>query len=106
MNRVSRAACAAVLAACSVAALAAEPPKSNEEVAAAMRALPWEAGPTVAQVGSRSKVAIPKDVGFLKESAGSRFLELMGNLPSPGTSILMGRNWWEWRKIERKYRRS
>jgi uncharacterized membrane-anchored protein len=95
MNRVSRAALAAVLAACAVAALAAEPaPKSQEEVEAAMRALPWEAGPTVAKVGARSKVAIPKDVGFLKESAGSRFLELTGNLPSPGTSILMGRNWW------------
>ena len=95
MTRKLRAALAAALAACAAAALAAPASApSRDETMAAMRALPWESGPTKGVVGSKSTVAIPKGVDFLKESAGSKFLELTGNLPSPGTSILSGDQWW------------
>ncbi len=96
MNRNLLAALAAALTACAVAALAApaSAPPSRDETMAAMRELPWENGPTKGVVGSKSTVAIPKGVDFLKESAGSKFLELTGNLPSPGTSILSGEHWW------------
>ena len=97
MNRIVRAAAAAFfMGACTAGAQAADEPsaKSRDQAVAAMRALPWENGPTTSAVGSRSSIKIPKEVGFLKEADGSKFLELSGNLPSPGTSIIMAGDWW------------
>ncbi len=52
------------------------------------------AGRTPAPGGRVPNFGLNKDVSFLTESAGSKFLELTGNLPSPGTSILSGDEWW------------
>jgi uncharacterized membrane-anchored protein len=96
MNRISRAALTAAMAVCAatVVAAPASAPQSRDESMAAIRGLPWEDGPTTGLIGTRSKLVIPKDVSFLKETAGSKFLELTGNLPSPGSSILNGDQWW------------
>lgn len=96
MTKFWKAGWTAMLLGCALAANAAgeESAGAREQTAAAMKALPWESGPTTSEVGDKSRVAIPKDVGFLKESSGSKFLELTGNLPSPGTSIIMARDWW------------
>ena len=96
MKRMTRALLAATLVAFAGITAAAPDgaPPSREERMAAMQKLPWQDGPAVAQVGSRSKLSVPADNAYLAETAGSRFLELSGNLPSPGTSILAGKRWW------------
>jgi uncharacterized membrane-anchored protein len=44
-------------------------------------------------VGDRSKIAIPDGADLLPESSGSRFLELTGNLPADGNTVLMRDHW-------------
>jgi uncharacterized membrane-anchored protein len=56
--------------------------------------LPWQRGPLNGAVGSRAHLDLDKDMLLLPEANGSRFLELSGNLPSPGETILMSRGWW------------
>ncbi|MBI5719661.1 MAG: DUF2167 domain-containing protein [Burkholderiales bacterium] len=56
--------------------------------------LPWQAGPASSDVGTRAKLQVPKEARLLPESHGGRFLELTGNLPQPGQTILVGGNWW------------
>lgn len=68
--------------------------RSDEEVQKEMMALGWKHGPVSAEVGAAAKLAIPEQTAFLPEAEGSKFLELTGNLPQPGNSILMGRSWW------------
>lgn len=75
-----------------LAGLAAEPPadQTRDEIFK----LPWQQGPVTGNVGSKATLAVPKGAALLPESNGSRFLELTGNLPSPGETILYGGNWW------------
>lgn len=56
--------------------------------------LPWQRGPLNGAVGSRAHLDLGQDMLLLPEADGSRFLELSGNLPSPGETILMSRGWW------------
>ena len=56
--------------------------------------LPWQRGPLNGAVGSRAHIDLGPDTLMLPEANGSRFLELTGNLPSPGETILMNRGWW------------
>ncbi len=65
----------------------------EEDVAAQLRALPWQPGPAQGAVGSRANLSVPADMALLPEANGSRFLELTGNLPQPGNTILMARKW-------------
>jgi uncharacterized membrane-anchored protein len=96
MTRLSRALAAAALAACTLhAAAAADPSAAAPDPAMAeIRNLHWQKGPATGAVDAKSSIAIPKDAAFLDSSSGSRFLELNGNLASPGTSILATRSWW------------
>lgn len=95
-NRFWRApACALVLAVvcgASVPAMAAE--QSDEDFRAEMNKLPWQPGPATGDVSSRAKLAIPEGARLLPEASGGRFLELTGNLPEPGDTILVRDNWW------------
>jgi uncharacterized membrane-anchored protein len=56
--------------------------------------LPWQMGPTSGAVGSKAKLQVPDKARLLPEAHGGRFLELTGNLPQPGQTILVGGNWW------------
>lgn len=56
--------------------------------------LPWRKGPTPFQLGGHATLQIPGDHAALAEGDSGRFLELTGNLPSPGTSIVASSNWW------------
>jgi uncharacterized membrane-anchored protein len=56
--------------------------------------LPWQRGPLNGAVGGRAHLDLGQDLLLLSEGNGSRFLELSGNLPSPGETILMSRGWW------------
>ncbi len=67
---------------------------NEQETDAAIRALPWQAGPATAAIADKSTIAIPKDGAFLNSKVGTRFLELNGNLPSPGISVLTTPSWW------------
>jgi uncharacterized membrane-anchored protein len=68
--------------------------QSDEDVGAEMKKLPWQAGPATGDVSSRAKIRIPEGAELLPESSGSRFLELSGNLPEPGDTILVRGDWW------------
>jgi uncharacterized membrane-anchored protein len=97
MSNPNRHACACALAialalGAPFAALAAE--QSEDAVREEMRKLPWQAGPATGDVGSRSKIQIPDGARLLPESSGSRFLELTGNLPEPGDTVLIRNDWW------------
>ena len=80
------------LIATALPALAADP-KPDDSVGAQIAKLPWQWGPVRGAVGSRAHIAIPAETGLLAESSGGRFLELNGNLPLPGHTILLGREW-------------
>jgi len=76
-------------------AAADAPPASSQDAAASEFAkLPWQHGPLNGAVGGRAHLDLPQEMALLDESNGSRFLELTGNLPEPGDTILMSRGWW------------
>jgi uncharacterized membrane-anchored protein len=75
----------------SAPAMAAEP---EQDVGAEMKKLPWQDGPATGEAGSHAKLAIPDGARMLPESSGGRFLELTGNLPEPGDTILVRGDWW------------
>lgn len=87
-------ACAFAMALAAALALPAAAADSEQDVRAEMQKLPWQAGPATGDVGSRSKIAIPEGARLLPESSGSRFLELTGNLPEPGDTVLVRKGWW------------
>ncbi len=90
--RASACALAAALAfSVAVPALAAD---SETDVRSEMAKLPWQEGPGTGDVGSHSKIEIPAGARLLPESSGSRFLELTGNLPEPGDTVLIRDHWW------------
>jgi uncharacterized membrane-anchored protein len=96
MSNQNRRASACALAAALVlaASLPARAADAEQDVGAEMRKLPWQVGPAAGDVGSRSKIQIPDGARLLPESSGSRFLELTGNLPEPGDTVLIRNNWW------------
>lgn len=69
-------------------------PTTAEEVGKAIGELPWQRGPANLAVGAKSTMVIPDGSGLLREADSGKFLELTGNLPSRGTSILVTNNWW------------
>ena len=77
------------------AALAVAVPAFADEAsdAAEMKKLPWQEGPANGAVGSRSTLQIPEGASMLPESSGSRFLELTGNLPEQGNTVLVRDHW-------------
>ena len=91
IRRMSACALAVILALGASLAVAAD---SGQDVGAEMQKLPWQAGPGTGDVGSRSKIQIPDGARLLPESSGSRFLELTGNLPEPGDTVLVRDHWW------------
>ncbi len=81
--------------AAALAAVAAVPAFADENSdAAEMKKLPWQQGPANGAVGSRSTLQIPEGASLLPESSGSRFLELTGNLPEQGNTVLVRDHWW------------
>lgn len=88
-----RAACFGALWLASVAAVA-QATMSAEQRRDEFAKLPWQAGPANAAVGDKAILAIPSDAKLLPEAHGGRFLELTGNLPQAGHSILVAKNWW------------
>jgi len=86
--------CIALALAPAAAAWAADAPRTAEQTRAEIGKLNWLKGPSRADVGDKGKLEVPKGGAFLGESEGSRFLELTGNLPAPGHSVLTANNWW------------
>lgn len=78
------------LAAGAASAQDLSPEQRREEFAK----LPWQVGPTSGAVGTKAKLQVPDKARLLPESHGGRFLELTGNLPQPGQTILVAGNWW------------
>jgi uncharacterized membrane-anchored protein len=92
--KLIRTACAFLaVAALSCAALAATP-RSDDEIREQMRALPWQPGPATGSLGDKATLRIPADGALLPQGEGTKFLELNGNLPNPGASVIVGGNWW------------
>lgn len=58
------------------------------------RKLAWQKGPGPGAIGNKASISVPEESSFLPESQGQRFLELTGNLPEPGNSILVSGDWW------------
>ena len=87
-------ACTLVVALAAAFALPAAAAESGQDVRAEMQKLPWQVGPATGDVGTRSKLDIPDGARLLPEANGSRFLELTGNLPEPGDTVLIRKDWW------------
>ena len=49
-----------------------------------LKALGWQRGPSVAQIGARASIQVPTGYVFLNEADTSKFLRLLGNPPEPG----------------------
>lgn len=94
-NQVWRAtACALAMSVLWGASAPASAADSGQDVGAEMKKLPWQDGPATGDVSSHAKLAIPEGAHMLPESSGGRFLELTGNLPEPGDTILVRGDWW------------
>jgi len=66
---------------------------SPEERRAAMAALPWKQGPTTGPLGDKATMNVPKEAALLGEDGSIKFMELTGNLPTPGYSIVAADGW-------------
>ncbi len=55
-------------------------------------AMPWKKGDL--QLGSKAVIQLDDDAVGLLEADSGKFLEYTGNLATPGSSIVMGRDWW------------
>ena len=90
-SAIRKAAAAILIGVCTTGhALAA----NDEDPSAKIRALAWQRGPTQSALGRQATLAVPAEKAILSESDSSKFLELTGNLPSPGINILAGESWW------------
>ena len=87
-------ACAFTVALAAAIALPAVAAESGQDARSEMQKLPWQVGPATGDVGSRSKIAIPDGARLLPESSGGKFLELTGNLPETGDTVLIRDHWW------------
>ncbi len=67
--------------------------RTPEETQAAMRALQWQNGPGTGAVADKATIKLNEGLSFLDESNSNKFLELTGNLPSPGYNILATNDW-------------
>lgn len=56
----------------------------QQQLGQQLRALGWQRGPSVAQIGTRASIQIPAGYVFLNDSDTSKFLRLLGNPPKPG----------------------
>jgi uncharacterized membrane-anchored protein len=102
-RRASFAPTAATLALAAAAFLAGAPARAADDASTAssensaaqeMRKLPWQEGPADGAVGSRAHLSVPKGHSLLPEANGAKFLELTGNLPEEGNTVLVGDHWW------------
>jgi uncharacterized membrane-anchored protein len=82
---------ALLLVACLTAGARAD---TGEDTGSKIRSLPWQKGPGQLALGDKADLKLQDGMAGLKEAEGARFLELTGNLPEPGNSILLGRDWW------------
>ena len=53
-----------------------------------LRKLSWQRGPGEGQIGAKAKIQIPQGYAFLDERNTRRFLELMGNPPRDGHTMI------------------
>jgi len=85
-----------VVALCVIPLFAFADPNSQDR-GAALRALDWHIGPQVESVAGKALLKTPDaETLFLDEANSKKFLELTGNLPSPGNYIVLSRksDWW------------
>lgn len=87
---VSRAVLVISLTLATICAVAAP---SQEEIQSQIRALAWQRGPGVGSLSGKAAIQIPADGAMLAYADSSRFLELLGNLPSTDSNIVIGGNW-------------
>ena len=81
------------MATLAVAAVHCAAAPSPEERRAAMAALPWKQGPATGPLGDKATMSVPKDAALLGEDGSVKFMELTGNLPTPGYSIVASDGW-------------
>lgn len=74
--------CAALFSVLSLPSpVAAQQPKSDEQLRQEIAALAWQRGPTEGRIGSLATIAVPQGQLFLDAANTRRFLELNGNPP-------------------------
>lgn len=68
----------------------------DQKAAAAVQALDWHIGPSVEQVGNKATLRIAEKTLFLDEKNSTQFLQITGNLPTPGNNIVVSNvgGWW------------
>lgn len=71
-------------------------PHNPEERAAALRALQWKEGPSVAAIADKATLKTTDSLVYLDEANSKKFLELTDNIPSDGSYIVYNikDNWW------------
>ena len=92
MKRVIQDIAAAVLI--GVCAAGSAQAATDEDRGNQIRSLAWQRGPIKSPLGAQSTLAVPAEKAILSETDSAKFLELTGNLPTPGINILSGGSWW------------
>lgn len=86
-NLARKCAAAAFAVAFSLSTYAASP-AAGDEFGKRLAALPWQTA-GAGQIAGKAEIKIPQGERFLGDQDGTKLLELLGNLPSPGTSVLV-----------------
>jgi len=69
-------------------------PQSREEAEKEFRSIEWQNGPLQsAAVGDKAKIDLPEGSRFLAQGKTDKFFELTGNLPHPGSTVIVGGKW-------------
>ena len=92
--KITTALLVAALSMVSAQTQAQAPSMTPEQRRAEFAKLPWQPGPADGAIGSKAKLKVPEGTRLLPEAHGGRFLELTGNLPKAGQTILVAPNWW------------
>ena len=70
--------------------------QASQDVQTQLAKLAWQRGPAVGNIAGKATIQIPTGYLFLDEANTNQFLELSGNLPSPGHYFFAPEDlhWW------------
>ena len=68
--------------------------EAQDPVVNEMQKLNWTSGPAVFPLSGKASIKLPESASAVSGADSDQFLKLTGNLPTPGTTIIVGGNWW------------
>jgi uncharacterized membrane-anchored protein len=81
----------AALVILTASATAQTPQRSAEEIQKEVASLAWQTYPAVGLIGSQAQISLANNLRFLDAVNTNKFVQLLGNLPSPNSYVIAPR---------------